>query len=578
MLITALAVIIRSIPAWMNAAWGVDFGIYFGLTKNIATYGVIFPEYTGWGSSYNYFPTLYLINVGAHWITGLDILVIMPKLAPIFGGLSVFVFYFIVKELIKDKKIALISSALLAVSVLHIYQTSHAAPLTIGHFFMMISLYFFIKFQRNPMFSIPLIASTALLIFSHHFTTYFYLITITFLTFAYVSKRKKINHQILYIITYVLFASTATFAHWIFIATPVYRGFMNVGYFIPPYVVIAAFYVFVILGTFISAKFNWFNPLKNINFNFLHFDMDKYKKIALSFLILLATVIVVSITGIPGVYIKITPLAIVYALPMLFVLALSYAGLSYLSSIRDGFLIKGWFIGIFLSLTYSLTSASLLPDRHLEYLIVPLCIPAALTLKEIINDHPLRNLKRHTMELIEPAELSKRFRRNVIASSLIAILFIANLIAAYPAIDSLNAIDERVSEPCVNTLDWMAGNVNNMSIFASDHRLEMLIWAEGFGITYGKTNTTWFAENLSEYKDELIQLNVTHIVVDDIMRDGVVNVDVGKYYYMTNESYEKFNYTPFKLIYRNATYDNEDEEIHWVEVYQVDRSILMKDE
>jgi len=561
----------------MNAAWGVDFGIYFGLTKTMASTGIVFPEYTGWGSSYNYFPVLYLINVGIHWITGLNILVVMPKLAPIFGGLTVFIFYFVVYELVKDKKISLFSSALLAVSVLHVYQTSHAAPLTIGHFFMMLSLYFFIKFQKKPVFSIPLIISTALLILSHHFTTYFYILTITFLTFAYVSKRGRINRQAMYVIGYTFFVATAAFSYWIFVATPVYQGFMQNKFFLlPANAVVVLFYVFLATGVLFAARLNQFNPLKQVNFGFP--QLDKYKKIVFGFLVLFCILIIASITGVPGVYIRLTPLAIVFSIPMIVIISFSYAGLSYLNSIRNGFLIRGWLIGISLSLLYSLTSAKLLPDRHLEYIIVPLCIPAALTLKEIIKDHPIQESRKHTGISMERNVLSKHYERNILAICLILILFIANLMSAYPAIDSLKAIDERVPTPCVNTIEWMVGNISNTSVIASDHRIEMLAWAEGFEITRSQTNRTWTAENFSDCRDEIIQLNITHVIIDDIMRNNVVNVDVGKYYYMTNESYEKFRHPPFELIYRNVTLDNEKEEIHWVEIYQVNQSFLMKKE
>jgi len=84
-LITGIGIIIRSLPAWINAAWGCDFGIYYGITKSVAQSGEIFPVYTGWGSSYNEFPVLYAINAFASWITGIDILTVMPKLTPIFG-------------------------------------------------------------------------------------------------------------------------------------------------------------------------------------------------------------------------------------------------------------------------------------------------------------------------------------------------------------------------------------------------------------------------------------------------------------------------------------------------------------
>ena len=139
--ITGFAIIIRSIPAWTNAAWGCDFGIYYGQTlKFVESGGSWYNPYFGWGSSYNYFPVLYAITGFVHWITGIEVIVLMPKLIPIFGGLTVFIFYFIVNSLIKDRKIALLSCLFLAVLPFHVYQTSHASPITMGHFFMMLSL------------------------------------------------------------------------------------------------------------------------------------------------------------------------------------------------------------------------------------------------------------------------------------------------------------------------------------------------------------------------------------------------------------------------------------------------------
>jgi hypothetical protein len=118
----------------------------------------------------------------------------------------------------------------------------------------------------------------------------------------------------------------------------------------------------------------------------------------------------------------------------------------------------------------------------------------------------------------------------------------------------------------------MEGNMSSDSVIASDHRLSMLCWANGYNITYGETNTTWTSENVSQCLEELQQFNITHILIDDIMVLRVVNVNVGMYYHMTNSSYEKFQEEPFTLIYRNATTNNQFEEIHWIELYEIDYS------
>ena len=240
-LITGIAIIVRSLPAWMNAAWGGDFGIYYGLTSRFVENQQIFNEYDGWGGMYNYFPILYIFSALGHWITGVDLLWVMPKIAPIFGGLTIFIFYFIVYDLTKRRDLALLSSLFLAVIPFHVYQTSHAAPLTIGHFFMMLSCYLFIRTMNQKKYLIPLMISTAFLIMSHHLTTYFFLITIFFIV---VIKSMRVNLRDMYQdVAYVIVASAMTFGYWVFIATPVFSTFMSKGLSVSSYVVIALFYL-----------------------------------------------------------------------------------------------------------------------------------------------------------------------------------------------------------------------------------------------------------------------------------------------------------------------------------------------
>ena len=240
-LITGIAIVVRSLPAWMNAAWGGDFGIYYGLTSRFVENQQIFNEYNGWGGMYNYFPVLYIFSAFGHWITGVNLLWVMPKIAPIFGGLTVLIFYFIVYDLTKRRDLALLSSLFLAVIPFHVYQTSHAAPLTMGHFFMMLSSYLFLKYMNHKKYLIPLMISTVFLIMSHHLTTYFFLITIFFIV---VIKSIHLDLRRMYRdVAYVIAASALTFSYWVFIATPVFSTFMNKGLTISSYLVILLFYV-----------------------------------------------------------------------------------------------------------------------------------------------------------------------------------------------------------------------------------------------------------------------------------------------------------------------------------------------
>lgn len=560
-LITGVAILIRSIPAYVNAAWGNDFGIYYGLTNSFVKTKSIINPYNGWGDSYQYFPVLYMITGIVHWITGIQVFSLLPKIAPIFGGLTVFILYFIAYELFHDRFIALLSSALLSVATFHVYQTSHAAPLTIGHFFMMLSIYFFNRYRENRKMIIPLIFSTVLLILSHHFTTYFYLISITFILFFDLLHHKDLKQY--HILLYIIFASSLSFSYWAFIATPVFYNFMSNRIITSPTGVIVLYYLFLSLG-YISVILIRDRRISLPKFPIV---LSIGKKTMIFFIIIMSSILLISSYKIPGVYVKLNLIAIILSLPMIFLVSIATTGLPLLKD--KGVLLKGWFLAILLSFFNSFFF-DFLPDRHLEYLIVPVCIISAFTIRETIATIDIALLK---SRFPHPFHIVSRSR--FIVLSIVSMICVANMMAAYPSVEVLDAIDERVTTPCVNALNWMKGNLSK-GVAASDHRLSMLLWANGFPITYDNTNLTWTAENISGCAKELLDLNISYIFIDDIMRYNVLNVGVGVYIHMTNGSYEKFSKPPFRLIYRNSTINSLGEEVHWAEVYAVNLSYISK--
>jgi hypothetical protein len=105
-----------------------------------------------------------------------------------------------------------------------------------------------------------------------------------------------------------------------------------------------------------------------------------------------------------------------------------------------------------------------------------------------------------------------------------------------------------------------------------------MIWAEGINATFEDTNNTWTCDTwvgcVADFDDGENHYMVTHVFIDDVMRDVSVNIRVLQSVYMTNESYLKFKQEPFKVIYRNATVNQDNEEIHWAEVYSVNWTFI----
>jgi hypothetical protein len=576
--ITGIAILVRSIPAWMNAAWGGDFGIYYGLTSRFVENQQIFNEYNGWGGMYNYFPVLYVFSALGHWLTGINLLWIMPKIAPVFGGLTVFIFYFIVYEVTKRRDLALLSSMFLAVIPFHVYQTSHAAPLTMGHFFMMLSIYLFLKYMDQKKYLIPLLVSTVFLIMSHHLTTYFFLITVFFIV---VLKSVHVDVRRMYRdVAYVTVASGLTFGYWMFIATPVFSTFMSKGLTIQSYLVIVMFYVlfFGLLVGIAAIKKRKPTAFSTINTMFT-FNAARSKKRALiyftaGFLFILAAEVMFLFVNIPVSGIRLKPLSILYSLPMVLFIGVGCMGVEYLDNVKNRWVFQAWLCAILASFLYSLVTVNttLFPDRHVEYLTVPACLFAAVGAIYFFKKRPQ----------ILSISLKKPLLNPSIQALLILVvcgLVFSNAVAVYPVYTSLDWMDESIPDQTVNAIGWIKNNLDhNTTVVATDLRLSKMLWAEGINSTFEGTNQTWTCDTwlgcVNDFLPEENHSLVTYVLIDDVMRDTSVNVRVTYSVYMTNESYLKFNQEPFELVYRNVTLNQNLEEVHWAEVYKVNWTFI----
>jgi hypothetical protein len=573
-LITTLAIILRSIPAWTNAAWGSDFGIYYGLTKAFLTSGNLINTYNGWGGTYQYFPILYIITGAAHMVTGLDLLSIMPKIAPIFGGLTVLILYYIVYTLLKRRDIALLSAAFLAVAPFHVYQTSHAAPLTMGHFFMLLSLYLYLKYLQNHRYLLPLIASTILLIMSHHLTTYFYLITLLGITLiqSINTPRHDLKRQIIYVST----CSMMAFIYWFTVAVPVFNVYLGRTILGSPWALVLLYYLafFGILLTFTNPKIQAWHQTQAQKKS----RAASQKRAGILFIgtisVLLSVILVFFFIPFPVSILRMNTTTLLYSIPVIIFCGLSILGFEYLRELEHRKIIQGWFFAIFISFLFAFLTGdeNLFPDRHIEYLMVPMSIIAAYGLYRFFNNR-IRVPSLPTLSL-------KRFpHRQWLFVSIAVFVILTNGMAVYPAKNSIGGINETISEPSLAAIQWMDDSLNkNTTMVASDLRLAKIAWADGFNTTFETTNEMWYCAHwhdcLQELKGNQTRGKITTIIIDDVMKTSVVNLALLRNVYMTNASYLKFSSEPFTLLYRNETTTSDGKVLHWVEVYEVNWTFI----
>lgn len=572
--ITAIAIFLRALPALLNAAWGCDFGIYYGLTSSFISSGELYGESTVWGGSYQYFPVLFAITGIAHWLTGIDLLTLMPKLVPIFGGLSIFIFYFIVNELLGDRKKALLSSLFLAVIPIHVYQTSQAAPLTIGHFFFMLSLLFFIKSRVSSRYIIPLVLSTSLLILTHHLTMYFFLITIVFIVFIENARQNSWTKSFRNDIIYIIGTSAGTFMYWSVIATPVYESFMNHGIFIAGFTlsanaIIILFYLLIaaIIGIILIIR-----RLRPVQIKKRVLTPSSPLLYVIVFIGIISIVGLVLSFNLPWATLYFTPKSVLYSLPLLAVVSLGFVGIRHLKQIPNWEILCGWFFSLSLSFIYGMITLNraLLPHRHLEYIMAPL---------SIFVIYGLYSLAKYDFTFLAAWKMKILKSRQLIFPLTVVVLVASNAASVYPsylAWESLEESYETITDDNMAVIAWIEENLDqNNSVIASDHRLALLAGAVGFNTTRDQTIYLWNTSDEVYYVDELFggiynYSRVSHVIIDSIMRDQVVHIGFdGKKAFMTNESYKKFLDQPFNLIYRNVSYINELEEGHWTEIYAV---------
>lgn len=522
------AYVIRAIPSWLYWGWGNDFGIYYGLCLRILEYKTIFPPYDGWGASYNYFPMLYLITLAIYLPTKINLAFLLKIIAPIIGALTVIVFYFIAKEL-TDKKIAIVTAATLAGNPFHAYQTSHAAPLTVGHLFLTISLLLFLLKGRKKVAYPFLIISSILLVLSHHLSTAIYITIIFGIILFRALKENKID---LADIAYFSFITLFTFLYWALFATPVVYNLISPIIFIPPLIFFILFYSSAILALMLIC-------FLKIKYSPKPFDSKREIKLLFAiFIFLLSFTILFSIEDF-GTGFAFHISSVPFLLPTYIILSLSIIGWNRIKTMKNDAEIRGMLILLlFFFFSSLLIKNFILVARSIEYLAYPISLLSAVAVVAIIKE--------------KFASIKK------IAYSTFVILILISGATTYEVEDRTTNFEEKIPYEVYEAIEYLQTISPNLTV-ASDHRISTLLWAYGFNTTYHYAFHLWFSTNWTN-KSCLRELygygcggnfsKIGYVVIDSVMlRDGVQLFPNGTENKMDASCFNKFNHEPFELIF-----------------------------
>ena len=578
-IIVLLAFLFRSIPAWTNAAWGNEIGIYYGLTHSFVKYGTLFNTYDGWGGSYNYFPVLYVVGGTVHLITGASIIKSLTYTAPVFGAATSLILYYITYDLFHDRRIALLAAAFLAVNPIHLYQTSHAAPLTMGHFFMLLSVLFFLKFRRRKRYFLLLTISSGLLIMSHHLTTFIYIISLIGIIFTGNLLSPQFRKRLYLEIMYLMAFSAAAFSYWLLIAGKHFNSFFKAGTSMTPKIMILVFYIALILLLL-------FTNILRKRVSKLYFPVYEGRYDSRIGLVTMCFLLVLMIAGtffitIPGTTTNLNWEVVLVSIPLICIIAFVIMGFPYLSGMKVRPVLSGWIGAILFSMIVAFATQNrvLFPNRHFEYLMEPISIIAAIGAYKYYHHGMIYRNEGLGSELkiTKPRMLIKypsTFRRLCLA--LIILVLISNGISSFPMRNPSGRYVEKYTDQDIAAVEWLMENVDINLTIATDRRLGQMVHGMGNfkNVTYGdEIFWLWYHTDWESCERELNTTNITdlppisYVMIDDIMYEKGVRAEaLVEPRPMTPESYAKFSAYPFERVYRNETRDQKE----WAEVYMVD--------
>ena len=615
-LATLVAILIRSIPAWVYSAWGNDFGIYYSITIQFLKVRNPFYDYPAiWGSSgYGSFPMLYLIILFFHIITGISPQILLLKIPPIIGGLTVIPLYFISYALTKNRGFSIIAAFLLAINPIHVYQTSMPYFLTVGHLFLLISIYYFIRWQENEKYLFYLSVSSALLLISHHLSTYIFVISILGISFI-IRVYHHINYQknrdnFLFIGIYSAFV----FTYWL-LRVPGMYGFLSSVFHhaIPWYFTIALYFIFLFLAFILSERWQFKRESSRIikfikKVNIVHFFIFSLA-ISIGFFLFLMFV------GLRGYYVAFT--SILYSIPFMLTLGFMGVGAGRLYKLKNGYYyLLGWLGAISFSMILgAITWSALEPWRHIEYLMEPLSIVGALGIETVLHSKAFKTKKikkrirvtlgapayvithrlspesplvaeggveipTHT-QVRDPITFEEiyplgRYLQIIFVSVVIFIILMTGATAFLFMGQIEHPRNQGVSPVVMSGINWLVLNGNKNYTVATDHLIGTILQAKGFNSSYEYDYKIWNATAWQDCLDELAGLNnsyppVGYVVISKSMYTiGVYGFNESQNplqppVIMGDSGYEKFKKEPFELKFRNESINNGD----WVEVYWV---------
>ncbi|MGB9635780.1 MAG: ArnT family glycosyltransferase [Thermoplasmata archaeon] len=536
-----LSCIVHLFPLVQYQIWGSDTGEYYILTKRLVESAHLSTEYDGWGFGYPYFPGMFIITGSCSILTGLALFDALRYVIPILASLNAVFLFLIARKIFHTNSIAALSSIIMTVSMPSVFPTSHPMPGAIGDILFLMIFLVFLKTRENKKYyalaflGIPAIALT------HHLSAFLLFLSILCGMLLIHQYRKTQQHYLPYDLALLLWCYIWFIMLWVFAGGSFREKIVKVGVLgvNPEYLAIFGFPFFLLL--YLLLKNKWMRKIFVYRGKFL----DARKSIFRFLACIAATTglfTAMLFIPVPGTSITLKPAILALFFPLMLIYSFALTGSKLADLFRDGIGTYGWVLGIAISLLVGIfvVPEVLIPYRHMEYLIVPLCIFSALGAVYIYRI--VGNFKRN---------FGRAFLVFVAALCLLAIPSI------YPDKSIMAGFQEGTSEIEFESVFWAR---ENSGVYATDHRMSSMLFGFGYvSATWDTTPETFYGNNVSATLEELkhakaphIEREVNYVLITSDMKQGCAMSPLEPAVGIPPEVEEKFANPPFVKIYDNG--------------------------
>jgi len=594
---------IRLIPNVTYWIWGNDFGIYYYLSRsylNIRSW--INPPASPWGiDGYQYFPVTYVMVDLVSSLTGLPVLSSLKYSIPIMGGLTPLLLYLISRELQISRPVSFLSGLLLAVDPIQTFQTSQANYLTAGHFFLLLSILFFLRYHSRFAYFVPAVLSSILLTLSHQLSSYIFLISLIGMMVSVQAYSGAWRRYLGIDIAYTVFTGTFLLGYLI-LRVPTSRIFLvSAASGLGLLWIILLFYAIVSSTYFLLKREGSCCILWNLTKGFRRYGKKMKNFRDLEFTGIAFMVIEISLIAIvhSGIYKFITYDSVILSIPFAIFLGISVVGTKNSIIRGERPAILGWATAIIVSMTYSaLTSNTTLEvSRQVEYLVEPFSVLAGFTLYTWLQaaysaehpGHPLFSRSDITrlagklgrgglvkgsvrgrnygvsLSIKDSGVYSPKESGWAAVITLVSFLLVSLAITSY-SMPSLfvPSVNEGATLQDEAAVAYLNSHGNRDLSVATDHQLGIMLYSYGFVCPFDKISLLWSSGDWEKAYWELKGENgsypmVGYVLIDSGMLDnGVwgfngVNNPSQPPIRMNSSSFSKFFREPFRLVFKDTS-------------------------